>query len=195
MNAVVDWILHFLLRQNVIDNDEDSIEYCKYGIEITISSFLNVLLILLIGLIFSLVLHSVVFLLIFINMRRYTGGYHASTYIRCNMVLCISFTALCIMMKVLVSLSYYILLVLVIVIHIFGFFITILFAPLENENKPLDEETKRTNRIKSIIFSIVVFVLDLVLTLFRFKISIMIALTVLLVAILMVIKIVKEGKS
>ena len=39
------------------------------------------LLILLIGLIFSLVLHSVVFLLIFINMRRYTGGYHEEVYI------------------------------------------------------------------------------------------------------------------
>ena len=82
-----------------------------------------------------------------------------------------------------------------IVIHIFGFLITILFAPLENENKPLNEETKRTNRIKSVVFSIVIFMINLVLLVFRFKISIMIALTVLLVAILMVIKIVKEGKS
>lgn len=195
MNAVVDWILRFLLKQNAIDNDEDSIEYCKYGIEITISSLLNVLLIIIIGLIFNCALQSIIFLLVFINLRRYTGGYHASTYLRCHIVLCTSFIVLCVVMNAIQLSSWVVIFVSTIVMHIFAFCIIVIFSPLENENKLLDEKTKRVNHHKSIVFAAVLFVLNLIILYYRIIESVVIALTVFLVAILMIIKIVKEGKA
>lgn len=195
MNVAVDFILRFLLRQNVIENGEDSIAYCRYGIEITISSLFNVLLIIIIGLLFGLVIDSIVFLVIFINMRRYTGGYHASTYLRCNTTLCISFTALCFIMKAIIISDYYLVLFLTVLIHILSFCIIVIFSPLENENKPLTDNLKRINHIKSIVFSVTAAIVNLILLSFHIIRSVMIALTVLLVAILMIIKIVKEGKA
>ena len=195
MNAVVDLVMRFLLKQNVIENDEDSIAYCRYGIEITISSLFNVFLVLIIGVVFGYLLLSILFLLIFINMRRYTGGYHASTYLGCNTALCVSYTILCVITKYIVDLSFGIILFIAIILHIVSFWVIALYSPLENENKPLANEIKKTNHYKSIIFAILVSITNLVLLYVRFRESIIIALTVFLVAILMIIKIVKEGKA
>lgn len=194
MNVGVDLILRFLLKQNVIENDEDSIAYCRYGIEITISSLFNVLLILIIGVLFEYVLLSILFLLIFINMRRYTGGYHASTYLGCNTALCVSYIILCLITKNIVDLSFNAILIISIVLHAVSLGVIALYSPLENENKPLTSEVKSINHTKSITFEFLVCLTNLILLYFRCIESVIIALTVFLVAILMIIKLVKEGK-
>ena len=91
--------------------------------------------------------------------------------------------------------SWVVIFVSTIVMHIFAFCIIVIFSPLENENKLLDEKTKRVNHHKSIVFAAVLFVLNLIILYYRIIESVVIALTVFLVAILMIIKIVKEGKA
>ena len=51
MNLISEKILQYLVRCDVIDKSEEALEYYKYGIEITLSSALNIILIILIGLI------------------------------------------------------------------------------------------------------------------------------------------------
>ena len=86
------YILQYLLRNNVIENTQDEKEYYQYGIEITISSVLNILLILGIGLVTRNILENVIFLLFFIPIRQFTGGFYANTYFKCNLSFCIVFS-------------------------------------------------------------------------------------------------------
>ena len=120
---------------------------------------------------------------------------NCSTYLGCNTALCVSYTILCVITKYIVYLSFGIILFIAIILHVVSFGVIALYSPLENENKPLTNEKKKINHYKSIIFAIVVFLINLVLLYFRYVESIIIALTVSLVAILMIIKIVKEGKA
>ena len=91
MNYLVSKILKFITEQNVISDEKDEQEFYKYGIEISISSFLNIFLVVILGFLIHHVLESVVFLTLFILIRSFTGGYHADTYFRCNLLMCVTF--------------------------------------------------------------------------------------------------------
>lgn len=60
---------------------EDMVDIYKYGVEITISSIIGFILILIIGLIFKSLMQALIFYIIFIILRSFTGGYHASSYL------------------------------------------------------------------------------------------------------------------
>lgn len=193
MNAIVHKVIEFLVENKIINTDEDTIAFYTYGIEITLSSLLNVTVILFIGILFGKVLNSVVFLIAFIRLRKFTGGFHASSYFRCNLSLGICYLILCIIIKFTIQLNLATLFFISALTGIFSVTVITLFSPIENENKPLDDKTKSTSRRKSIIFSIGLLLLNMIVLLFKIK-TIIIALTVFLVAVLMVIKLVKEGK-
>ena len=58
------------------------------GINILSSLFLFIGLIL--GLMFSQLVECIVFLIVFVTLRKYCGGYHADTYLKCNTVFAIN---------------------------------------------------------------------------------------------------------
>lgn len=91
MNYLISKILTFITEQNGISNDEEVQDFYRYGIEISISSLLNIILVLLVGLLIGHLLESVVYLILFILIRSFTGGYHADTYFRCNLLMCTTF--------------------------------------------------------------------------------------------------------
>ena len=79
-------LLKYISNKDVIDNvNEDVVAFYKYGIEITISSILNILIILTISLLFNALIDGFIFLLIFIPTRQFTGGFHADSYLKCNL--------------------------------------------------------------------------------------------------------------
>ncbi len=90
MNYLVSKIVTFLTEQEVISSESDVQDFYRYGIEISISSFLNIFLVLLLGIIINHIAESIIFLLLFILIRSFTGGYHADTYFRCNLLMCIT---------------------------------------------------------------------------------------------------------
>lgn len=50
MNYLISKILKFITDQNVISSDEEVQDFYRYGIEISISSLLNIILVLAVGL-------------------------------------------------------------------------------------------------------------------------------------------------
>ncbi len=94
MQRLVSIILNFMIKNNVISKDTEEIEFYRYGIEITLSSLINIALISIIGIVTNYTFESTMFLAVFIIMRSFTGGYHANTYIKCNLVISISFVIL-----------------------------------------------------------------------------------------------------
>ncbi len=85
-------IVRFMSSNADINND--MIEVYRYGVEIKTSLIFNILLILLSGLIIDDFMCSIVFLMSFIPIRSYCGGYHARTYFRCNLVFAIAFLSI-----------------------------------------------------------------------------------------------------
>ena len=67
MNYIVSKVLDFITEQNVISNKEEVQDFYRYGIEISISSLLNIILVVAVGFIIHHVLESLIFLSIFIG--------------------------------------------------------------------------------------------------------------------------------
>lgn len=90
MNYLVSQIVNFITEQDVISDESDVQDFYRYGIEISISSLLNIVLVVIAGILIHHIIESIVFLSLFILIRSFTGGYHADTYFRCNLLMCIT---------------------------------------------------------------------------------------------------------
>ena len=86
-------ILEYLIRSKVVKNDRLNRDFYRYGIEITLSSVFNIFIILLLSFICNKFINGIVFLIVFIPLRQFTGGYHAKTYFKCNLTFAICFIA------------------------------------------------------------------------------------------------------
>ena len=73
-----------IMRKNGICNS-DEIEKVEYGTIVLLSTLIGFGSIFIIGLIFGKLLETLVFSLIFSILRSFTGGYHATTPLKCNL--------------------------------------------------------------------------------------------------------------
>lgn len=182
-----DSISGFFVRHNIISDDERSIY--KYGAEITISTLIGIVLILTSGIILKNILDSIIFLLCFIFIRIYSGGYHCDTYLKCNITF-IGVYLLRLLIKIIVPLAFepFFSLVLMII----SMTIIFIFSPLENINKPLvTVEVKKYRKI-SILLSSCWCVLSVIAYFINLHISRSIVLTMFSIAILMIAEIITK---
>lgn len=63
--------------------NKESFEVHLYGIEVIISTFVNTVLIVLIGILFQRVDDAIIYILGFYIIRKFCGGYHCQTYAKC----------------------------------------------------------------------------------------------------------------
>lgn len=190
MNFVVSKILKFITAQDVISNEADVQDFYRYGIEISISSFLNIFLVVVLGLLIHHVTESIIFLTLFISIRSFTGGYHADSYFRCNLLMCTSFI-LTVFLNIAATgkLALPADIALVFITQI----IVLLLSPVENKNKPIPEEKRSKLKIKG---SIITFTINCVgIYCLESYIGTMIIFTGLLIAILMVAAKIKEERG
>ena len=179
MKRLVSIILNFMIKNNVISKDTEEIEFYRYGIEITLSSLINIALISIIGIVTNYTFESTMFLAVFI-MRSFTGGYHANTYIKCNLVTSISFVILLLIFKIIRHIS----LKSVILIAIFQVVTIVLLAPIENKNKPIENRT--VYKIISTVLSVVLSAISIVLIIKGVDLGLIILLTLALVSIFII---------
>ena len=75
-------ISHFLCEKKVIAEQE--VEVYQYGFEILISTTLGLLITMAIGIVLNMFFVSILYYVIFVMVRQWTGGYHADSYLKCN---------------------------------------------------------------------------------------------------------------
>ena len=77
--------------------DKERLEICQYGMEIVVSTLINMISIMTIGIIGGAWQASIVFLICFSFLRKQTGGYHAGSYFACNLslIFCYSILLFC----------------------------------------------------------------------------------------------------
>ena len=75
------YVTQILIDSGVIE--EENCEVYHFGLEMAFAMFLNLITTIMIGLLFRMLLESIVFLLLFIPLRSYAGGFHASNHFKC----------------------------------------------------------------------------------------------------------------
>ncbi|WP_124100952.1 accessory gene regulator B family protein [Ruminococcus sp. Marseille-P6503] len=181
MKNLVSRILDFMINNNVISTESYELDFYRYGIEITLSSLINVILIFLIGIIAHRIYSSIIFLVVFILMRSLAGGFHADTYLKCNLITSLSFILLLVVYEIITK---HFSLNVVIFIAILQSIIVALLSPIENINKPIG--SKVVYKIISTFLSLSLSILSIVLIINGNNIGLIVLLTLALVSILMV---------
>ncbi|GLC80099.1 accessory gene regulator B family protein [Lacrimispora brassicae] len=81
ISNITNHVVQNLLQAKIIDQ-EDIVVY-KFGIETLLSDVLNLVTIVMIGAFMGQLCESLIFQLIFISLRSWAGGYHASSEWKC----------------------------------------------------------------------------------------------------------------
>ena len=139
-------ILHFSLNLDKRYKDEQVV---RYGIEIILSSMLNLVLLLLLGTFFWGLLETVVFVLFFCPIRQYAGGYHAKTHLRCTLGFLLFYTLLSKFVYMMMNIK---MCIIISVLCLFGIYI---IAPVETSNKLINADLRIRCRKKIILISCV----------------------------------------
>ena len=81
MSGLSKMIADFFVRENVIEHEE--YEIYKYGSDILIENIGTTIFLICLGFIFNKEISTLIFIAVFAGIRRYSGGYHAKTKLKC----------------------------------------------------------------------------------------------------------------
>lgn len=152
LNTVARW-----LTKHLIDSDEvssDLTDVYVYGLEVLISSLLSTMFILIAGAIWGRFIETICFLIVFIGLRSFTGGFHANTYWLCT-ALTLSIYGIVMLLSINVMIPgivYWSLLPI-------GIIVLLVKSPVRNPNKHLtDKESSRHKLVSIVLFIAMMFV-------------------------------------
>lgn len=137
------------LEENQIIKSDDR-ELYVYGLNQGLSILLNIVTTLGIGLLFGCTPQLVVFMVAYIPLRSYAGGYHARTPLRCYVISIIMLIVVSMCLKC-IELNHWYYWTLVVV----SFFFIIFLSPIADKNKPLDEIEVKVYRKRAIFILLV----------------------------------------
>ena len=120
-------------------------EVYMYGTMLFVSTFVGLLSLFFVSIIFFDLVTFLVFLSFFVPLRLYAGGYHCKNYSTCFVVSNILFVLVVLSAKVIYSISW-----ITTVFSSITFIMVILFSPVTNNANPLSGRRKQINRKKSI---------------------------------------------
>ncbi|MCM1125160.1 MAG: accessory gene regulator B family protein [Lachnospiraceae bacterium] len=136
-------------------SEEERNEIIAYGQERGRVILISLLIALILGSLFGIMAQSIIFLLTFCPLRRYAGGYHASTQERCYVI---SFVAIVVTFLIIKEAQYNI--NADILLSVFNLIIILLLAPVENDNRQLDEDERKRYGNKTKLIAVFIFLLN-----------------------------------
>lgn len=186
-------ITNFIFKNAKLD--AELLEVYKYGVEITISSLLNIVLIIAASIAVSDVISGVVFLAVFMLLRSFVGGYHAKTYFMCNALFLLTYLAVYYINSVaLAFVDGNLLSRILTVLVLLGIIPIIAFAPVKNPNKPLSEKQAKTSRTIGIALFVLFSIVGLALYYGEIKYGSLTIITITSVSVLILIEILKTRR-
>ena len=150
MSGLSKMIADFFVRENVIEHEE--YEIYKYGSDILIENIGTT--------IFLICLGTLIFIAVFAGIRRYSGGYHAKTKLKCY-ILTITNWAVVIVLQRLQQKFGFTRFGIELIICCMVFMVMFFFAPVENPGKPLFERVRIVNKRKTLIITLMVIIISL----------------------------------
>lgn len=184
-------IMAFVMKHTDVSPEMKDIY--RYGIEITLSTILNFILIFVCSLALGDILAGAVYLFIFIFLRSFTGGYHATTYLRCNITMVTTFIITFVLYKIA---AYYELPLFICeataLLNLIPIFI---WAPVPNKHKPLTDSQRNRSYKLSFLISSVLSLIGLILYTLEIPIGLMFITTVTMVSVLIIIEIFMQRRG
>lgn len=132
ISVIANKIVNWLYKEENLEKEFYEV-YC-YGIELLLSTSIGIILVFLIGGLFFNVFDSFVFLLFFITIRKYSGGYHADTYLKCEIIISLLFVFTMILAKTFSPPC-----TAIHIVFMLSYTIVLILCPVTNNSKPLDK--------------------------------------------------------
>lgn len=142
--------ISYKIAKILYENDEEKsvgLDMYRYGLELLISSFVNILAIIGLSCILGCIMEMLLYILFFAVLRISAGGYHAPTHFKCLFIYSIiSFTFVQLLrivdqsgfsMPVILSAC------------VIAFMLVYKYAPVDSENKPLSPDENRLYKKRS----------------------------------------------
>lgn len=153
--------ISFFISNNLIKSEYEEV-YC-YALNIILSSLIHIATVIVLGRSFDLLLESLVYYFSFISVRKFAGGGHTDTPLRCYIFSVISTLVVLGLMKLLFLVNNE---VVKLLFEISGFICVIIIAvlaPLDTEAKPLGDKEKRLFKKIAILNSFILLTLSAIL--------------------------------
>jgi accessory gene regulator B len=180
----------FIKKHTKIDSKLEDVY--RYGIEITVSSIINILLIIICSILLKNVISGFLFLLFFIPLRQYTGGYHANTYLKCNLLFTFSFLAVLFLAH---FVNAFLMPESLAAILILAAVPVCVFSPIENPNKRLSASKTEKCRKISIITYVALSCLSVVTATINIFYGALMAFTIILTSVLVIAAILSKRRG
>lgn len=189
--SIANNLATFLIRHNVVS--EKDREVYAFGFQAVISRIGTVAYLTIAGLVLGAVPEAVVFYFTFMLSRKYAGGYHASTYIRCNATYLCTFAASVGLYRF--SLLWQYAGVFVSVLLVFAVVTVWVFSPIENPNNPIKLGKRWSYRLYSLLLTGGGCLVAVLLLVLGFSIHRMVAITMAVAAVYMYVEVIKRRKG
>lgn len=148
IQKIAEGISAYFCKRDVISADEKAVY--TYGMELMLMGALNVVSVLILGACLGFFVWAVIYNVMMVLIRQYTGGYHAKTHMMCEIIYVACFFVSILLMKIITG---YDIIWLVWVLVSFSLITICTLSPVENVNKQLsDSETRLFNRISVILY-------------------------------------------
>ena len=151
-------LIEFFVSNDLIKNEDK--EIYKYAVNIILSSLIHIATVMIIGLCFNLFIESLVFYFSFIAIRKFAGGYHAKTPVRCYLFSFASNIIILCLVKWLSSINTLFIFIFII-FELLCVVLILLISPLDTENNPLTGQEKKMYRMLTSIITILIFIISL----------------------------------
>ncbi len=139
---IIQRVTDELVSNKIIDS-EDS-ELYTYGLRQGALILLNILTILTVGKMFGMLWESLIFMVTYIPLRTYAGGYHARTQLKCYISSVVLIVAVLLGIRFIPWTNF-----IIITISIISGLIIYILSPVEDINKPLDAAEVKAYREKA----------------------------------------------
>lgn len=158
LNRIAVRISHFLIDNSII-KAEDA-EIYEYGLELLLATVFETFAVLTVSIFVEKFLFTLLFLISFCALRKYAGGYHADSHLKCFLTLIFVYSVFLLMIYLLneIAVNY-----LSVIFSAVSEGLVIVMAPVESEYKPLSDEEKQKYRKVSIFIAAIETVLVVLL--------------------------------
>ncbi len=188
-------IVAFYVQNNAIEATSDNIEVYQYGVEVGLSSLCNFLIVLGLGFLCQSPLASVLFLLVFLLIRRHSGGYHADSYLKCNVVFGTIFSLVLLTGNIIAHFDLMIGFAILVFIALLGIGCVWKYAPVPNRYKSLTLQQKKRSHGIAVVGYVLTLLAGCLLSVFDLFLGSIVIATLLSIVILMLIAEKEEVKQ